>query len=213
LAGADWEESASAETRVLLAAVRRPYSARELRQRAQLAVSWTGALRWAMQVTGFDSQEDYEFAAELGARYATMVVFVERFIPAEIRKQRERLHRQGVIAAYLMMGHSKREAAERAGISRGTLLRWEKEDPFFRRGVKEAQRNGAEGPFVWSSARARHPTKMSLAVRLAIVEGLRQGMTRSQAATAAGVSKQTFYTWLRRRPEFEEMVVVAEREA
>jgi transposase len=51
---------------------------------------------------------------------------------------------------------------------------------------------------------------MTEAVRDRITGLLAGGINRRQALEAVGVSKQTFYTWLQRAPDFRTAVLAAE---
>lgn len=57
------------------------------------------------------------------------------------------------------------------------------------------------------------PVKLGPRTREKILRRLRQGGTRAQAAEAAGVSRQTFYTWIKRFDDFREAVLAAEDRA
>lgn len=59
---------------------------------------------------------------------------------------------------------------------------------------------------------ARRP-KYSPAVQARICEAIRLGSTFELAAQYGGISKQTFYEWLKRKPDFADAVKEAEAQA
>ena len=59
------------------------------------------------------------------------------------------------------------------------------------------------------------PTSLTLDVRRAIIESLRDGATISVSCSAAGISRQTFYDWIKRgqaeESPFKEFIDICER--
>jgi len=147
-------------------------------------------------------------------QYAEMVA-IERLGELVVEQQAaaeafRRACLQGQFCERLAAGMSRTDAAIAVGASRSSVYRWLKDEPGFRDAVTDAERLGA--PFRLPPRTGR-PIKLGRHTREAILRQLRQGATRGQAAVAAGVSRQTFYSWFKRFEEFREAVLAAEAEA
>lgn len=123
------------------------------------------------------------------------------------RHYRNRLRMQGEICAHLASGMSRVDAAQAVGIGVETFYRWMKADREFLMAVQRATRQGRGQR---TASRDYHPLKMTRSVQEAIIQALRSGVTRGQAAASAGVSRQTLYAWLKKLPEFKSAVEAAE---
>jgi len=147
------------------------------------------------------------------SQYAEVVALAQwSQLAEEQQREHEILRRvcvQGQICAQLANGMTRTDAAIAVGVARSTMYRWLEEDLGFRRAVAEAELAGS--PFR-ITGRNRKPRKLGEPAREAILRLLRAGGTRAQAAQAAGVSRQTFYSWFKRFPDFRDAVLVAERE-
>jgi DNA-binding XRE family transcriptional regulator len=132
----------------------------------------------------------------------------ERRQAAAVDSARRRAFQQGQVCAFIEQGRSRADAARAAGVTPETVNRWQRADPNFRRAVQNAERHRGPAPTA-----ERQPAKMTVGVQSRIVELLGAGRTRAQAAAEAGVSRQTLYTWLRRRPDFAAAVMAAEDRA
>jgi len=144
-------------------------------------------------------------------QYAEMVAIAQwNQLAEEQQAQTEALRRaclQGQYCERLAAGMTRTDAAITVGVARSTVYRWLKEEAGFLDAVNEAEALGA--PFRLPP-RTGKPSKMGARSREAILRKLREGGTRAQAAKAAGVSRQTFYTWLKRYEEFHQAVLAAE---
>ena len=127
---------------------------------------------------------------------------------AEVREEEKAQRRsfiQGQVCAYLTEGYSRSAAAQAAGVTPETVSRWCRKYPAFAAAARSAEAERRQ-----SQPQRRRRQKMTEGVQSAIVSLLEEGRTRGQAAVAAGISRQTFYTWFQRLPEFREAVLVAE---
>ena len=131
---------------------------------------------------------------------------------AEARRRgadaRRRAFLQGRVCERLAAGMTRTDAAIAVGLARSTVYRWLKEEPAFRDAVRAAEQTGVS---MRNAPQTHKPMKMRSAARETILRRLRAGSTRGQAAEAAGVSRQTFYTWLKRFPDFRDEVLAAEQ--
>jgi transposase len=126
----------------------------------------------------------------------------------ELRQEEEAKQRafvQGQVCAYLTEGYTRAEAARAAGVRPETVSRWCRKDPAF-----AAAARAAEDGRRHVQPREHRRLKMTNSVQATVVRLLRTGMTRAEAAAGAGISRATFYTWLRRLPEFRDAVLGAE---
>jgi DNA-binding XRE family transcriptional regulator len=153
---------------------------------------------------GFDPARSEEWALLEFARLREELAEAKRR-EAEARR---RAFLQGRICEQLAAGTTRTDAAIAVGLARSTVYRWMKEDPAFREAVEATERTGATAR---SASRVRKPLKMRSGARDVILRHLRAGSTRGQAAEAAGVSRQTFYTWFKRFPDFRDAVLAAEQ--
>lgn len=120
---------------------------------------------------------------------------------------RQRAFLQGRFCERLAAGMTRADAAVVVGTARSTIYRWLKDDSVFREAVKEAEQSGAA---LRPASHLRRSLKLSPTAREAIIRRLQAGGSRSEAAEAAGISRQTFYTWIKRFPEFHAAVLSAE---
>jgi len=123
---------------------------------------------------------------------------------------RRRAFVQGQLCAYLASGMTRTDAVVAAGVARSTLYRWLRDERGFREAVMTAERQGGSQR---STTKNHNPIKLGASAHDAILRQLRAGGTRGQAAAAAGVSRQTFYTWFKRFPDFRAAVLAAESAA
>lgn len=167
---------------------------------------WAAQFREVLRHHGLASSRELERAlaqrvlaqhAELEARQARR----RRQVAATAR-------RQGEVCAHLAAGMTRTQAVTAAGVGVETFNRWLRQDEEFARAVRQARR-AARDP-QQPRRREVRAAKMTDGVRAHLVTLLRAGMTRGQAAGAAGISRQTFYSWLRRVPEFQAAVLAAE---
>ena len=177
------------------------------REFQQLAADWAENVWWALAVIRGMAVTRDECQA-LGEEMASLQIEAERRQVEDGAREDRRRRVRDDVCQRLRGGAGKAASAEAAGISRDTLLLWERGDPQFRQRVREALAAG-EGPRK-ERLRQRTPAKMRPGVRRAIVAALADGVSRGQAAARAGVSRQTFYTWLRRAPDFRRDVLDAE---
>ncbi|MHB2022021.1 MAG: helix-turn-helix domain-containing protein [Mycobacteriales bacterium] len=152
---------------------------------------------------GFDPARSEEWALLEFARLREELA-EEKRREAETRR---RVFLQGRICERLAAGMTRTDAAIAVGLARSTVYRWMKEEPAFRQAVEDAERTRAP---TLRRPRVRKSLKMGPAAREAILRRLIAGGTRAQAADAAGISRQTFYTWLKRFPDFRDAVLAAE---
>jgi transposase len=142
----------------------------------------------------------------LGEEMALLFVAATEEDAADDARRQRNKRIQDDVCRRLTEGASKAAAAQGAGVSRETLHDWERKDPSLKRRVRLALSEGLD-------ARKRAvaaPSKMVPTVLEGIVASLAGGLTRAQAIGRAGVSKQTFYTWLHRAPDFRADVLAAE---
>ena len=123
----------------------------------------------------------------------------------ELAKRRSFI--QGQVCARITDGHSRAVAARLAGVTPETVAGWCRKDPVFAAAVGDAE--SAAGP----GQREHWRLKMTAGVQEALVRLLRSGASRKDAAAAAGVSRQTLYTWVKQRPDFRQAVLAAEASA
>ncbi|MHB8719714.1 MAG: hypothetical protein ACYDAC_12625 [Candidatus Dormibacteria bacterium] len=174
----------------------------------ELAGHWARNVWWALRMVKRLSVTDDECRI-LGEEMARLYIEATQE-EAEHEAQRRRRERiQDEVCQRLSSGATKAVAAVGAGISRDTLNDWERKDPLFHRRVRQALAEGIQ------RRPPRHvpPRKVRPSVLSAITTALASGMTRTEAAASAGISKQTLYAWLRRAPEFRREVVEAEQRA
>ncbi|MHB2023736.1 MAG: hypothetical protein ACYCO3_10455 [Mycobacteriales bacterium] len=137
------------------------------------------------------------------------MVAVERLNQRAEDERREEAARrrgfvQGQVCAFLSEGYSRAAAARAAGIRAETLSRWCRQDPAFAAAARAAE----DGRQVQPKQRRRR--KMTAGVQVALLRLLQTGVTRAEAAAGVGISRQTFYTWFQRLPEFRDAVLAAE---
>lgn len=165
------------------------------------------------QIREFLAPRHWPDDSAMEPQYAEMVaVELWNQLAQEERAQAESLRRiglQGQLCAGLAVGMSRTDAAITVGVATSTMYRWMK-DPSFLEAVRDAERTGA--PFRLRPRTGRH-VKLGPRTHDAILRRIRQGGTRAQAAEAAGVSRQTFYTWLKRFDDFRAAVLAAEQDA
>jgi transposase len=123
-------------------------------------------------------------------------------------RQAENAHRRGLIegqvCAHVAHGHTLADAARLAGVTYATVNRWRRTDPTFSGALRAAEEGARPSP------REHWRLKMTASTLETLLGFLRSGMTRSEAAAGAGISRQTFYTWMKRAPEFGAAVATAE---
>jgi hypothetical protein len=117
----------------------------------------------------------------------------------EVRRQ---AFAQGQICAHVSAGCTRGEAARLVGVRPETVSRWCLKDGAFAASLKDAEARQYPS--------AQRPRRAPESAKATVVELLAQGLTRSQAAAGSGISRQTFYTWLGRLPEFRAAVLAAE---
>lgn len=125
----------------------------------------------------------------------------------ELRQEglaRRRSFIQGQVCARIADGHTRAAAARLSGVTPETVGRWLRKDADFAAAVRDVE--CARAP----AARPHWGLKMTDSLQETLVGLLREGMTRRDATAAAGVSRQTFYTWFNGRLEFRDAVLAAE---
>jgi transposase len=165
------------------------------------------------QIREFLARRHWPDDPALAPQYAEMVaVELWNQLAEEQRAQAEAIRRtglQGQFCAGLAVGMNRTDATVAVGVASSTVYRWLK-DPSFLDAVRDAERTGA--PFRLRPRTGRQ-VKLGPRTRGAILRRIRQGGTRAQAAEAAGVSRQTLYTWLKRFEDFRAAVLAAEQDA
>ena len=147
--------------------------------------------------SGFDPQRSEQWALLQVAQ-----------LREELRQEEEAKQRafvQGQVCAYLAEGYSRSAAAQSAGVAPETVARWRRRDATFAAAALAAEQQRRQ-----SLQPERRRKKMTDSVQGAVVNLLQEGMTRAQASAGAGISRQTFYTWFKRLPEFHGAVLAAE---
>jgi DNA-binding XRE family transcriptional regulator len=174
----------------------------ESRDHGLLVEQWSAHAREVFDHYGFAAPP--EAVRALAERIADeSIAHLEEWDRAKDR-YREQQRTRATICAEIATGRSRAEAAQLAGVSVETLRRWQREDPSFRIALATAMRERR------SQQADRRPFKMTPSVRRMLLQRLSDGMTRAQAAASVGVSRQTFYAWLRKVPEFAVAVASAE---
>ena len=149
--------------------------------------------------------DDSGFDPQRAERWALLQVAQLR---EELRQEEEAKQRafvQGQVCAYLAEGYTRSAAAQAAGVTPETVARWRRRDTTFAAAAlaAEQQRQQVRQP-------ERRRRKMTDSVQASFVGLLQAGLTRAEAAAGVGISRQTFYTWFKRLPEFRHAVLVAE---
>jgi len=172
----------------------------------RLTSIWTDDIQFTLRLRGFEIDRDT--AGRAAREIAANILEGRREVEEFEERRRWRVAAQAAICAAVGLGLSKSEAAMRAGVSRESVRLWARSDPSFREALRTAEERGREVRRQRPPLRA--PRRMKKGVRDSITTLLSEGMTRSEALAAAGISKQTFYTWLQRSPEFKRAVLDAE---
>jgi transposase len=129
-----------------------------------------------------------------------------------LAEAQQRQLQQQQLCTHLHAGMNRSDATATVGISRSTFYRWLGGDPQFAAAVADAELAGIPSR-LHRHAQRRTPTKLHARARTALLDRLRAGGSRSDAAAAAGVSRQTFYTWLKQFPDLNTAVQAAEQAA
>lgn len=147
-------------------------------------------------------------------QYAERVAIAQwNQLAAEERGEADAFRRaclQGQFCERLSAGMTRTDAAIAVGVARSSVYRWLKEEPGFLDAANEAELVGAP---LRLPPQTGKPSKMGARVRQTILHQLQEGGSRGQAAEAAGVSRQTFYTWFKRYEDFRDAVLAAEARA
>lgn len=173
-----------------------------------VAARWAGEIWWALRMVRRLTVTDDECRI-LGEEMARLEFDAIDEESERAAQERRRTRIKADVCQRLRNGATKAVAAEGAGISRDTLHAWEEKDAVFRHLVSQAAAEGIDK----RPRRRTPPRKMRQATLKAITDGLASGLSRAQAAAAAGISKQTLYAWLHRAPQFQRDVLIAEKQA
>lgn len=176
-------------------------------QDVQADLSWVQRLRTALSAP-LPDPERHDLKNPQQAEEWALLEFAR--LRRELEQEEDTKRRsfiQGQVCARVADGHSRAAAARMAGVTPETVSRWRRADPGFAEKLRTAE--GGEG----RPSRQHWRLKMTDSVQDAVVRRLGAGASRKEAAADAGVSRQTFYTWLKAKPDFRKAVLAAEARA